>query len=239
MSRNRSFHEIFPATATLLVVNLAFFAIEFIGHGKVNEQAPGFGSITGVVLLKLGMLRGFEVEQLGEYWRLVSGNYLHGNLLHLGMNMWALYIVGSFCEPKLSPWRYFTVYTVCGICGSFASLRFSGGGGSVGASGAIAGLIGFTAAFAIKYDDLAIKAWIFRPIGYMVLLSFLSPANIDHAGHAGGFVAGAIFGVLTEEYTTSASAAWWKIPGCLTAVVVAVCLVRALLYWFVPGLTFG
>ena len=78
----------------------------------------------------------------GEYWRLLTAMFLHGNLLHLALNALCLWRIGPFVERLLGPLIFLVLYLLCGVVAALVSLQFQRGGLSVGASGAIFGVAG-------------------------------------------------------------------------------------------------
>ena len=78
----------------------------------------------------------------GEYWRLWSVTLLHGDILHLAFNMYALYLAGTIVERWYGWLRFLVFYLACAAAGSTASFVFGGDIPSVGASGAVFGLFG-------------------------------------------------------------------------------------------------
>jgi rhomboid protease GluP len=230
MPRGSRFQDDFPVTAFLLLFNMAFFFLETIGTVKGVED---FQEDVGVLLkiqpsvtYLLGSLRLREVQD-GQYWRLISATFLHGNLIHLAFNMFALMDLGRTCEPLLSRWRFLTIYTASAIGGSLASLAVRALTGddfsSLGASGAICGLLGLLLVtyFREREDDLL--QGLLRSFGVIAILSLTVP-GIDHAGHLGGLLTGAAFGLTVNRYTTSRSAARWAYPGYASAALVALSL---------------
>lgn len=229
MTRSRSFHEEFPVTAFLLLFNLAFFALEFIASTKGQNGDGGLlQNIRPVALDRLGSLSPLRVRD-GEYWRLVSCTFLHGNLIHLGFNCLFLYDFGRLSEPLLSRWRFLTVYAATGLGGSLTSYLVLGAN-SVGASGALCGLIGALFSHSIRHEDRLLRDALIRTVIFIALISMLP--FVDWAGHAGGFVVGGVFGWFTSAYTTSTSAAKWRYPGYVAAAVVIGCLGMALRNYF-------
>ena len=234
MTRSRSFHEEFPVTAFLLLFNLAFFALEFIANSKIqNGGGGGFFALFQrmmhwQVLENLGSLSPRKITS-GEYWRLISCTFLHWNLIHLACNGLFLFSVGRLAEPLMSRWRFLSIYTACGL-GSSLTSYFLLRGHSAGASGALCGLIGALFAYSIRHKDRLLRDSLSRTIVLMIFISLLP--FVDWAGHAGGFAVGCVFGWFTSAYTTSTSAARWRYPGYVAAVLVAGCLIMALRNYF-------
>ena len=146
------------------------------------------------VLWRLGA-NSHERVVAGEWWRLVSSSFLHGNLMHLGANMLALASFGPFLERVLGRSRYVVLYMASGLAGSLASVAFRGEGMSVGASGAIWGLMAAGAAFAFRPQGLLpplTLAKLKRQAGGPVIINFIYSfkAGIDLFAHFGGGLAG-------------------------------------------------
>jgi membrane associated rhomboid family serine protease len=130
----------------------------------------------------------------GEYWRLVTGGFLHDprNPLHILFNMYVLYWLGTMLEPALGHVRFAALYFASLLCGSFGALLLTEPNrGTVGASGAVFGLMG--AAFVLQ-RRAGINPWQ-SGIGMVIVLnlglSLLIP-GISIGGHLGGLVGGSL-----------------------------------------------
>jgi rhomboid protease GluP len=148
-----------------------------------------------VFMLSMGALFPPLVEE-GQWYRLVSAGFLHGGLMHVGVNSFVLYLLGGQTERVLGSVRFLLLYTVALLAGSFASLQFLGNGMSVGASGAVWGLLGAQVALAYGRPPVLPKsvAESIKPLAKQNILlnvgiSFLP--GIDAAAHFGGGLAGA------------------------------------------------
>tara|TARA_B110000014_G_scaffold236504_1_gene201816 strand:+ start:511 stop:1296 length:786 start_codon:yes stop_codon:yes gene_type:complete len=108
-----SFTNLYPVTSFLILLNIGFFALQCISEGKLNLRP-------GQVMLDLGAIHGGSIYT-GDYWRLISGTFLHGNVLHVGMNCMVLLDLGRFCEPRLSKSKFFSIYMLSALGGSVAS----------------------------------------------------------------------------------------------------------------------
>ena len=133
----------------------------------------------------------------GQYYRLLTGAFLHGNLFHLIFNMYALYIIGSQIESFMGKWRYLVIYLFSAITASLLSITFSGNGASIGASGAIFGLMGALLYFGYHYRVYlgnVIRSQIIPLILLNLILGFMM-TGIDNAAHIGGLIGGALISV--------------------------------------------
>jgi membrane associated rhomboid family serine protease len=136
-----------------------------------------------------GVLFGPLVAE-GEYWRLLTSAFLHANLLHLGMNMLVLWIIGPPLEEYFGHSKYALVYVVSALAGAAGALVWSPNAVTVGASGAIWGIMG--AALVLE----ARRIWVFggQAMGLVVFnlaITFLIP-GISIGGHVGGLVGGGL-----------------------------------------------
>jgi membrane associated rhomboid family serine protease len=128
----------------------------------------------------------------GDWYRLISAMFLHYNIWHLAVNMYALWIMGNALEGMLGRLRYLTLYFVAGIGGSIFS--FAAGpvfAQAAGASGAIFGLFG--AFFVILRRRNLETGGIVAMIALNLVFSFSFP-GIDWRGHVGGLIAGGAIG---------------------------------------------
>ena len=138
-------------------------------------------------------------------WRILTSNYVHIGIIHLGFNMWCLWNLGQLAERILGRLNFVLLYTICGIAGSLASLWFHPMVVGAGASGAIFGLAG--AAIAVFYlGHLPIAKAAIRStmrslmtfVGYNLLFG-LAP-GIDNSAHIGGLVAGLAMGAALSKH---------------------------------------
>jgi len=138
-------------------------------------------------------------------WRILTSNYVHIGIVHLGFNMWCLWNLGQLAERILGRLNFSLLYTFSGIAGSLASLWFHPTIPGAGASGAIFGLAG--AAIAVFYlGHLPIAKTAIRSsmsslmtfVGYNLLFG-LAP-GIDNSAHIGGLVAGLAMGAALSKH---------------------------------------
>ena len=146
------------------------------------------------LLLRFGAVFGPLVAS-GEYWRLLTGVFLHVGLPHLMLNGFGLYIFGPVMERVLGHIRFLTIYVLAGLFGSVASLLFHPVVVGAGASGAVFGLVGALAAFFVVRRDVLstlsqrILIGVLALAGINLVLGFATP-GIGNAAHMGGFSAG-------------------------------------------------
>lgn len=155
----------------------------------------------------------------GELYRLVSVTLVHGGLLHLLLNMYALYIVGPVVESIWGRRLFVLFYVVCAIGGSTGSFLFTDA--SVGASGAIFGLVGVILAGTRAHNPILDRRarQIVPQLGMFVLINlvfgFVSSAGgfrIDNAAHIGGLVAGLWLGFVVPPGKVPTLRSAWQRP---------------------------
>lgn len=173
------------------------------------KRRPGNQTVTTVVsygLLIINIIAFFLIPQektaiipylvwSGEYWRLLTCVFTHFGMGHIVMNMMSLMIIGTRLERYFGSWMFALIYVLCGFGGSIASLLLTRGF-SGGASGAIMGLFGLIFVYTRKTNsdiEGLSKAWTIQVLIINVIFAFTWP-NIDHWGHIGGFLVGALVG---------------------------------------------
>ncbi|PKO43294.1 MAG: rhomboid family intramembrane serine protease [Betaproteobacteria bacterium HGW-Betaproteobacteria-4] len=167
--------------------------------------------------------------QDGEWWRLGSAMFLHFGLLHLALNMWALWDGGQWVERMYGHFRFAAIYFVAGLTGNLLSLVFHQGHAvSGGASGAIFGLYGALLSY-LWLERSRIQRgefrWLFwAAVGFSVvsIVFGLMVPGIDNAAHIGGLIGGLLMGILIKP---EAGAAVMQRRAKLTAGLVFVALV--------------
>ncbi len=133
---------------------------------------------------------------LGSWWQPLTSAFTHVQVLHIGFNMLALWVLGPQLELAIGRLRFLALYFISGLAGSAMVLWFGPEytlGGTLGASGAIFGLLGALGVLALKVggDVRSILIW----IGINFVFTF-TVANISWQGHLGGFIAGAAIGAV-------------------------------------------
>ncbi|MEA2025874.1 MAG: rhomboid family intramembrane serine protease [Chloroflexota bacterium] len=147
-----------------------------------------------------------------EYWRLLTVALVHGSIIHLMFNMYALWIIGPIVEALFGPWRFLGIYLVCAAAGSAASYATSASF-AVGASGAVFGLFGVLLVAdrvhkpALTRNARNLTMQIGMLIGINLIIGFSIP-GIDNAAHVGGLLAGAALGFLLVPAGATLGSFW-------------------------------
>ena len=147
-----------------------------------------------------------------------SVTLLHGDLLHLGFNMYALYLAGTVVERWYGSIRFLLFYLACAAAGSVASFAFGGDVPSVGASGAIFGLFGvlLTAArihHPVDRQSRGIVSQLMFLVVINIVFGFASGGTIDNAAHLGGLAAGLWIGALVPPTGVPTMSSLWQRAG--------------------------
>jgi len=224
-----------PTVSVLLVsanVGLSLLAL-FLGGTETTGNPLRLLSPPGQMLFLLGA-KWTPSILAGELWRLVTANYLHGGLLHLLFNSYALMTLGPLIEEAFGARRLFVLYTISGVVGFAASALIQPGVLSIGASGAIFGLLGFAIVYGRFRSGAAGRAiadQLTRWLVYGVVMFFIP--GIDSAAHVGGFVPGALLGLVLDPgppRSRALDAALWTLFGAALLATVGSFAAMALSY---------
>jgi rhomboid protease GluP len=182
----------FVVTPVLVAINAAVF-IWMVAAGAslaspTPEQVVRFGGDFGPYTLT------------GDYWRLLTSNYVHIGIVHIALNMWCLWGLGRLTEAFYRPLDYLLLYSFTGIASSLLSVGLKPLRASAGASGAIFGIAGVMLA-TLKWGDIPVSnegrkimlGGVARFAGINLLYGLVG-ARIDNAGHIGGLIAGLAVG---------------------------------------------
>jgi membrane associated rhomboid family serine protease len=177
-----------PGTRIILAATVAYYLWVLLSSGQGTAL---MGGPSARALLTWGANHGRLVIDGGEHWRLLTYVLLHGNLLHLGFNMWAFWNLGRHVELLYGSWRMVFIYLFAGVAGGIASTVFRPAPVvSVGASGSVLGLMGALLYFAWAMPGRRLD-WraLLGPVGINLLYGFFV-RGIDNYAHIGGFVGG-------------------------------------------------
>jgi rhomboid protease GluP len=169
-------------TFTLVGITVVVFILQMATKQLMGADLPAY----------YGM-KANDFIQAGQLWRFITPVFLHGSILHIGFNMYALYIIGPQLESLYGHWKYLVLYLIGGFGGVVLSFMMTSNA-SLGSSTAIFGLLGAEAVFIYQNRkmfgaraDRNLRNIIF--VAVINLIIGLSP-GIDNWGHLGGLSAG-------------------------------------------------
>ena len=173
-----------PATFVLIAINVVVFLVEIGGgSGGLTREIPIAGVIDDFGL------RGISVAD-GEWYRLVTGGFLHAGLLHIGFNMFLLFILGRLLEPAIGTPRFVALYFASLLAGAFGALALTSPPEvTVGASGAIFGVLGATVLIARGRGSNQVAG----ELGFLLVVNLALSFGLSHisvGGHLGGLAGG-------------------------------------------------
>lgn len=212
------FKSKFPTiTYALIAFNIILFVVPFF-FGQAQE------------MINTLCVHGPSVRA-GQYYRLISGIFMHGSLFHLIFNCYALYVLGTQLESFLGKIKYTIIYLLGGLMGSLFSIIFNGNVASIGASGAIFGLMGALVYFGYHYRVYlgnVVKSQIIPLIVANLVFGFIM-TGVDNAAHIGGLIGGTLATVALGIEDKSSN--FEKINGLITTIIMfAFALYMALIY---------
>lgn len=206
-------------TYALIIINVAVFLAE-------RGQFTLSGSSVHGQVVEEGLLQRELISNGHQYWRLVSSAFLHVDILHIGFNMYLLYLLGLMLEPAIGSVRFAALYFTSLLAGSFGALLATGAP-SLGASGAVFGLMG-AAAVELRARRMSVmESGIGALIIFNLILSF-TLANVSVGAHIGGLIGGAL-AAAALRYGDSHRMPWFGLAACavLSAASVAGALAAA------------
>lgn len=209
-------------TYSIIAVCVLFGALGLVTNAPY--QALSFSILSGML----------------EPWRFFTSAFLHSGLMHLALNMLALYVVGPSLEAMLGKWRFFTLYLLSAVGGSLAMLAWALVDPSmhtviaVGASGAVFGLFG---AVFVAYRSLgADTRSILGLVAVNLLLGFVVP-NVAWQAHVGGLLTGMavtwVFIAVARPRRKLITARTQELQGVLAAVGITIALVALIVLSYV------
>ncbi len=140
----------------------------------------------------------------GDWWRLITSMFLHAGWLHLAMNMYALYFVGTILEQIIGRWRFVLLYLASGLAGSAGALVWSPTTPTVGASGAIFGVLGALLVLE-RRGNISTGGQVLGLIVLNLVITFAFSSAISVGGHVGGLIGGVLLMLLLVNLRRSAA----------------------------------
>jgi membrane associated rhomboid family serine protease len=174
-------------TKVLIALNVLVY-LGNLAQGSSFGQTSGSLFEKGALFISVPFFPGGLAD--GEWWRLLTAAFLHGSIIHLGMNMFVLWFIGAPVEQAIGRGRFLALYIVSGLAGAAGALLFDPHAITVGASGAIFGILG--AALVLEWQrNLVLGGQALGLIVVNLVLTFAIP-NISIGGHLGGLAGGAL-----------------------------------------------
>ena len=137
--------------------------------------------------------------QNGQYWRILTSATLHGGLLHLGFNSYALYVLGRLVEILSNRAHLAIVFLLSVVGGGLMSFWLGPNVPSVGASGGVIGFLGYLTVYGYKRREILtnsfLKNMLFN-VGFIAIFGLFIVPNVDNFAHLGGLLVGAIYGFI-------------------------------------------
>ncbi|MDB4491798.1 rhomboid family intramembrane serine protease [bacterium] len=186
-----------------LVLLAAVYLLQAFGHGQnlsINQIIDTlFGGGQGIwnSVMKAALVK--HRVMAGEWWRLITAGVMHGSIIHIYFNGSALYFLGRVTVAMVGSAMLGLVFLASIVGGSVASLYLSGGRPSVGASGGVMGILGFLTVILVLHKasiPQRYKVSLLQAIFIMTIFGALGAGFIDNAAHGGGFLIGALLGVV-------------------------------------------
>jgi len=145
-SERQKFRQALEVIGARSVVTPALVAVNSLAFAWAISGGAGILTPDAAALIRAGSNFGpFTLD--GQWWRLLSSLFLHFGLLHLAVNMWALWQSGRLAERLFGSMQFALVYVFAGLCGNVTSLLWNPGVNTAGASAALFGVLGALLAF--------------------------------------------------------------------------------------------
>ena len=172
-------------TWVLIGLCVAVYAVQYATISLLGNDIPAaYGAKVNALIIQ------------GQLWRLVTPMFLHGSLIHIGFNMYALFLIGPGIEQYYGHWKYLLLYLLAGMAGNLVSFWMSPDA-SYGASTAIFGLVAAEAVFVFQNRFMfggrtrSILTNLFIIVAVNLTLGLMP--GIDNWGHLGGLLGGLAF----------------------------------------------
>ena len=183
-----------PAVLILIVLNVVAFLFE-MSVGDSNDPE---------VLHRIGALEANSVVVQHEYWRFITALFLHGGLLHLGFNVFALYVLGPPLERSIGTMRFVGCYLISGIASGagvvgLTLVALTRPAQLVGASGSIMGIVGAWGGFLMRHRHAPYARQRLANVAVIVAIQIafdLSTPQVSMAAHLCGLIAGFLLGLI-------------------------------------------
>ena len=213
----------------ILAINVAFYLLQLVFSAR-----EGQGFTLDNPTADLG-LKWVPYIAAGQWWRLITAGFLHGGILHLLMNSYALFILVTEVEQFYGTNRFIVAYIFSTFTGFLASSIFSPGTPSLGASAAAYGLIGVMLAMTVgrRTHPLAhlVRAQYTQWLIFGIVMSVWG-SHIDLSAHLGGFAGGFVVGLIAglPSLPGSPRENFWKIAAGFAVALTLYCFFQDFLF---------
>jgi membrane associated rhomboid family serine protease len=221
----------------LLVINVVFWIAAKTYGIWLGDQGLGTAYLNAEQLtFWTGLKLNYAISD-GQWWRLISSQFAHLDMLHLLFNAYGIFVLGRFFERCYGLRRMLVLYLASGTVGALASfIIYDSPAG--GASGAVYGLVGGVVVFGIKYREslpadlsraltVGLAPWVVLSLA----VGFIDAVPIDNAAHIGGLITGALVASVMASRLRQDEVKWTRpILWTLTALA-AVVLIWTLAHW--------
>lgn len=195
----REYNRLVKAAAVRTWVTPAVLGVNVLVFAAMALSAGALGGFQPRLYIAWGANYG-GLTVTGQWWRLVTGLFLHFNLMHLVLNMWAFWNIGRLTERLYGNGLMLLLYFGAGVLASLTTVLWDPTHYSIGASGAIFGVFGAFLAYLARREThvpVAIIRAHWLSTGIFVIFNLVSAVtepDIDNAAHIGGLLGGLALG---------------------------------------------
>ncbi len=216
------------------VMYIAALALDITGALAGRSNVVAMLSPSSEALYRLGM-GGAIPWYAGQWWTILTANYLHGGIMHILFNMLWLKQIGALTEELFGASRFIVLYTAAGLAGSMLS-TIAGTYLFVGASGAIFGIFGALIYYGWRRggtfgSSIFRRMLIWAAIGFV--FGFLMP-GVDNWGHLGGFITGFAMAWILGYQEKARQSLPIHLVALLVMIGIGVCFAMMLYTYFFP-----
>lgn len=204
-----------PITWILIALNAAIFI--------AGEIFPAFGN----EVFERAAQHPILIDR-GEWWRLLTATFLHGSILHILFNMYALWLFGPVLERRFGSFSFASLYLAGGVAGGMLYQLLGSNAWAVGASGAIFGLFGALLTASYRQRHTRAGAAVFGQLLLLLVINLSLPIfvrNIAWQAHVGGLVAGALIAAVWDRLPRTKGSAWKRAAVALAVGAAALAVV--------------
>jgi membrane associated rhomboid family serine protease len=213
-NRARGPYANYPAYVTWLIIgiNVAVFLVNgaLAGAGAFDMMGGGGPLVDAGAVSRQAVVN-------GDWWTLITSAFLHLGILHIGFNMYALWLFGPIIEQLYGHLEYLVLYLLCALGGSVLTILAAPESAAVGASGAIFGLFGLAFVVSRRRHLLlgpqarSILSQAGTLLVFNLIITFAIP-GISWTGHVGGLLVGALIGLLLVPSKVPTMGGLWRTP---------------------------